>query len=110
MLEAEGHTVYVAANGAEAAEAVHQRRFDLILMDVHMPVMDGLRATEEIRAWELRSGERPTKIIALTAGVMNEERARCLAAGMNGFLPKPLTREALHNALLEVTNLAPNRG
>ncbi len=99
MLEAEGHSVTLAADGAQAAEALRNSRFDLVLMDVHMPVMDGLRATEEIRAWERHSGAPPTKIVALTAGVMNEERARCLVAGMDAFLPKPLTRESLLAAL-----------
>jgi signal transduction histidine kinase/CheY-like chemotaxis protein len=101
MLEAEGHIVTLVADGAQAAEALRNSRFDLVLMDVHMPVMDGLRATEEIRAWERHSGAAPAKIVALTAGVMNEERARCLLAGMDAFLPKPLTRESLLTALAE---------
>lgn len=109
MVEAEGHSVQLASNGAEAAGAARAARFDLILMDVHMPVMDGLRCTEEIRAWERSADLAPTKIFALTAGVMNEERARCLAAGMDGFLAKPITRDALLSALAEAGEAAPNR-
>jgi signal transduction histidine kinase/ligand-binding sensor domain-containing protein/CheY-like chemotaxis protein len=109
LLEAEGHLVHLASNGAEAVDAARQRHFDLILMDVHMPLMDGLRATGEIRAWERRAGAPAARIYALTAGVMNEERIRCLEAGMDGFLAKPLAREALLNALDEAADAAMNR-
>jgi signal transduction histidine kinase/CheY-like chemotaxis protein/ligand-binding sensor domain-containing protein len=101
MLEAEGQEVKLASDGAEAMEALQCESFDLVFMDVHMPVMDGLKATERIRAWEKASGRKRTPIVALTAGVLEEERQRCLAAGMDDFLGKPLSREQLRAILVQ---------
>ncbi len=96
MLESAGHEVRHAADGALAVEAMRAENFDLVLMDVHMPVMDGLRATAEIRALERQQSDgRRRTIYALTAGVLDEERERCRQAGMDGFLAKPLAREEL---------------
>ena len=83
--------IRVAAAGAGAP-------FDLILMDVNMPEMDGLEATRRIRATEAASGTR-VPIVALTANAFGEDRAACLAAGMDDFLVKPLERERLAELL-----------
>ena len=72
---------------------------DLVLMDVQMPVLDGYGATEKIRAWEAQQARKPLPIIALTADAFAEDQARCLQAGMNDFLSKPISSEALAQAL-----------
>ncbi len=81
----------------ESFQAAHSAGlpYDLILMDVRMPGIDGLEATRRIRAAEQASGARRTPIIALTANAFPEHREACLAAGMDGFLSKPLDREKL---------------
>jgi two-component system sensor histidine kinase/response regulator len=96
MLERLGFAVQLASNGLEAIESVRQNRYDLILMDCQMPEMDGFAATQEIRRLE-HAGHTP--IIALTASVFQEERNRCVAAGMDDYLPKPVRREALAEKL-----------
>ncbi len=92
-----GYTVEVASNGAQAIEAYQRRPFDLILMDCHMPVMDGCTATERIRSSGV-SG-RYVPIIAMTADVVESQRQRCIASGMNDFLSKPVRREVLGDML-----------
>ena len=82
-----GYQVDVAGNGAEALEAVATTRYSAILMDCHMPVMDGFQATEAIR--RRYPGEHPP-IIAMTAATMSGDRERCLAAGMDDFISKPV--------------------
>jgi CheY-like chemotaxis protein len=84
----------VAADGAEAVAAARQTPHALILMDCHMPVLDGFEATAAIRAQEAPQGRR-TPIVALSAGAMSEERERCLAADMDGFLAKPVVPSEL---------------
>jgi CheY-like chemotaxis protein len=81
--------------------------FDLVLMDVQMPVMDGLEAARQIRVAETASGETPTRIVALTANAFAEDRQACLAAGMDGLLVKPLDRERLREALDAAAGRAP---
>ena len=88
ILEREGHRVVIAENGREALRRVRQERFDLVLMDVHMPVMDGLDAARAIRALPGPAGATP--IIALTANVMAAEQEKCREAGMDGVLMKPI--------------------
>jgi signal transduction histidine kinase/CheY-like chemotaxis protein len=100
MLGRLGHSVEIAANGVEALTAVHAHDYDVVLMDMHMPVMDGLEATRRIRA-ELPAGRQPT-IIAMTASVTLEDREACAAAGMNGYLPKPVRAGDLTAALTEL--------
>jgi signal transduction histidine kinase/CheY-like chemotaxis protein len=99
MLERAGHKVVLAANGVEALAAFESRLFDLILMDGQMPEMDGLRATEGIRARELggRGGHVP--IIALTAYALKGDRDRFLAAGMDDYLTKPIQQRELFAAI-----------
>ena len=87
LLEADGYEVDVANNGVEAVSAARQKDFDLILMDVQMPEMDGIQATRLIRA--LGDAHRLVPIVAMTAGVMSSDRDACLNAGMNDFISKP---------------------
>jgi CheY-like chemotaxis protein len=88
ILAKAGMRAEVAGNGVEAVQAVHQRNFDVILMDMQMPEMDGLEATRRIR--QLGAMGRSVPIIAMTANAMQEDRRRCLEAGMNDFVAKPI--------------------
>jgi signal transduction histidine kinase/DNA-binding response OmpR family regulator/HPt (histidine-containing phosphotransfer) domain-containing protein len=100
MVEWLGCAVDIVANGTEAIAAVEALGYDLILMDVHMPEMDGLEATRRIRGWERGSGRTArVPIVALTANAMSGDRDACLAAGMDDYLSKPITREALAGVL-----------
>jgi two-component system sensor histidine kinase/response regulator len=100
MLENRGHQVTVAGNGKEALSAMGRRTYDLVLMDVQMPVMDGLEATRQLRDRELTQGfmSRQT-VIAMTALVMEGDREKCLAAGMDGYLSKPIRQQELDQVL-----------
>ncbi|MGB7761606.1 MAG: ATP-binding protein [Bryobacteraceae bacterium] len=98
LLEREGHTVVVAANGREALLALAAASFDVVLMDVQMPVMDGVEATEALRRSERGSG-RHTPIVALTANAMKGDKERYLNCGMDGYLTKPIRRKELTEAL-----------
>jgi two-component system sensor histidine kinase/response regulator len=89
LLSRRGHTVTVVNNGREALDLLARETFDLVLMDVQMPVMGGLEATEAIRLREQESGGH-VRIVAMTAHAMNGDRERCVAAGMDGYLSKPL--------------------
>ena len=100
MLGKLGHRVDTVGNGLEAVDAVRRVHYDVVFMDVHMPEMDGLQATEIIRA-DL-PGEATTPIVALTAGVMSEDRASCLNAGMNAYLSKPIRMRDLVDVLAVV--------
>jgi CheY-like chemotaxis protein len=91
-----GCSVHIVENGAKALESIAQGPFDLVLMDCQMPELDGLEATRRLRAGE--SGHR-TPVVALTAGVMEGDRERCLAAGMDDFLSKPVRIDELERAL-----------
>jgi CheY-like chemotaxis protein len=97
LLERRGHRVELAADGTEAVAAVHRTPFDLVLMDVQMPVLDGLAATERIRAHPPSHGS--PRIVALTANAMVDDRTASRRAGMDGFLAKPI-REAELDAVL----------
>ncbi len=98
MLERRGHEVTVVNNGAEALNAFAPGRFDVILMDVQMPVMGGFDATRAIRGREEREGGH-VRIVALTAHALQRDRERCLAAGMDGYLAKPIDRLDLFAAV-----------
>jgi CheY-like chemotaxis protein len=97
MLRLLGRTADVAMNGAEAVEAMKTHPYPIVLMDVQMPVMDGLEATRRIRA-ELPTDRQPY-IIALTANAMAGDEELCLKAGMDAYLSKPLSKERLAMAL-----------
>ncbi|KAF4622058.1 hypothetical protein D9613_009580 [Agrocybe pediades] len=112
ILEKYGHTVEIAENGSLAVDAFKGRvaqgkPFDIILMDVSMPFMGGMEATELIRSYELQKNLAPTPIIALTAHAMIGDRERCLQAGMDDHITKPLRRADLLNA---INKLAGERG
>ena len=98
LLEKRGHRVAVAENGLEALAALKKEDFDLVLMDVQMPEMDGMEATAAIRKGEKRTGEH-VAVIALTAHAMKGDREKCLAAGMDGYLTKPIRPQELDDAL-----------
>jgi PAS domain S-box-containing protein len=93
MLEQDGHTTVLAHDGAEAVAAVKASRFDLLFMDMQMPIMDGLEATRRIRDLAPPIGDVP--IVALTANAMSQDIDRCLEAGMNDHLAKPIDRDVL---------------
>jgi CheY-like chemotaxis protein len=101
ILEKRGHTVTLAMSGTEALAAMETRSFDLVLMDVQMPGMDGFQATAIIRTRELALG-RHTPIMAMTAHAMKGDRQRCLQAGMDGYVSKPIKITELFE---EINNL-----
>jgi CheY-like chemotaxis protein/nitrogen-specific signal transduction histidine kinase len=98
LLEKRGHRVVVADNGREALEALAKESFDLVLMDVQMPEMDGCQATAAIREKEAGTASHQV-VIALTAHAMKGDRERCLAAGMDGYLTKPIRQKELDELL-----------
>ena len=93
MVERLGFTTDVAGDGLEALQALEARTYDVVLMDCHMPVMDGFAATERIR--EVERGRTRTPVVALTAGAMVSDRERCLSAGMDDYVAKPIDPDAL---------------
>jgi CheY-like chemotaxis protein len=99
ILEKHGHVVAVANNGKEALDMlVHEHSFDLVLMDVQMPILDGLDATQRIRQQEV-STKRHVPIVAMTANAMAEDREACLEAGMDDYLSKPIRLPELLGAI-----------
>jgi two-component system sensor histidine kinase/response regulator len=100
LLEKRGHKVTVAGNGLEALAALKKESFDVIFMDVQMPEMDGYEATAAIREAENNSG-RHQQVVALTAHAMKGDREKCLAAGMDGYLSKPIRPHELDEILEE---------
>ena len=109
LLEKQGHAVTIASNGAVAVARHRAEQFDVILMDVQMPEMSGLEATAAIRAFELDTGER-VAIIAMTAHALQGDRERCIEAGMNDYIAKPIAFDALTRALEGVTIADGSRG
>ena len=103
LVQRVGCTPTVVSDGQEAVNALRTERFDLVLMDVQMPVMGGLEATRVIREMEAGLGWR-TPIIAVTAGAMKGDRETCVEAGMDGFVPKPIQSEALLRLMEELTD------
>jgi signal transduction histidine kinase/DNA-binding response OmpR family regulator/HPt (histidine-containing phosphotransfer) domain-containing protein len=98
MLQKRGHTVTIASNGREALKLVAQSEFDLILMDIQMPEMDGFQATAAIREME-KKGSRRTPIVAMTAHAMKGDRERCLESGMDGYVSKPVQSKMLYETI-----------
>jgi two-component system, sensor histidine kinase and response regulator len=97
-LEKRGHTVVVAANGQKALAALEKQSFDVVLMDVQMPDIDGFQATAAIREKEKTTGKH-LHIVAMTAHAMEGDREKCLAAGMDGYIPKPIQPKEMFAAI-----------
>ena len=98
-LTARGFTVVSAPNGYEGLIAARGEKSDLILLDIEMPVMDGLEATRLIREYEQHSGKPPVRIIGITAHALASDRKRCLAAGMDDYISKPFDCDTLRQKL-----------
>ncbi|MFZ3012270.1 MAG: response regulator, partial [Nitrospira sp.] len=94
----------MAENGAIALQKFQTGHYDLVLMDMQMPVMDGIEATAAIRAWERAQQRRPTPIVALTANAFKEEADKCLAAGCTAHLTKPIKKKTLLTAIVHCAN------
>jgi two-component system sensor histidine kinase/response regulator len=105
LLENQGHSVVIAENGRVALDVLDGSKFDLVLMDVQMPEMDGLTATAEIRRQEAGTG-RHLPIVALTANAMKGDRERCLEAGMDGYVSKPVQANLLLREMADVLEVA----
>src|SRR5690606_32086928 len=95
MLSGTGLDTLTAENGEQALALLEQEEFDCVLMDIQMPVLDGLEATRQLRSRERKTGRRRTPVIALTANALSGERERCLAVGMDDYLAKPFQRRKL---------------
>jgi CheY-like chemotaxis protein len=106
LLQQMGYRADVAGNGIEAIECVARQPYDVVLMDVQMPEMDGLEASRRIVARWPDAAQRP-RIIAMTANAMQGDREECLAAGMDDYVTKPIRVDALVQALMQV---GPNPG
>ena len=102
LLERQGHEVVIVSNGALAVAAAGNAQFDVILMDIQMPEMDGFEATHAIREREIRQGLVKTPIVAMTAHAMASDQERCLSAGMNGYVSKPIHKANLLQVLADV--------
>ena len=98
MLEQLGHAVTIVGDGRQALQALEVGSFEVVLMDIQMPVMDGLEAVAALRAREQAAGGH-VPVLALTAHAMTGDRERCLAAGCDGYLVKPIRSKALRAAL-----------
>jgi signal transduction histidine kinase/DNA-binding response OmpR family regulator len=107
LLEKRGHTVVVANNGREAVDAFASQHFDLVLMDVQMPEMDGFQATAAIRAQEQKSGTH-VPIVAMTANAMQGDKERCLEAGMDAYIAKPIKADDLYDLLDDLVPPVPD--
>jgi CheY-like chemotaxis protein len=107
MLASLGVDVDTAEDGAAALACLEGGRYALVLMDVMMPVLDGLAATQQWRAREAAQGARRVPIVALTANALAADRDRCLAAGMDDYLAKPVRREQLARLLMRWLPAAP---
>jgi PAS domain S-box-containing protein len=103
LLEKRGHRVEIATNGQQALAALEKQSYDAVLMDVQMPVIDGFQATAAIREKEKTTGKH-LRIIAMTAHAMESDREKCLAAGMDGYIPKPISAKEMFDAI-EATGL-----
>jgi CheY-like chemotaxis protein len=101
------HQLDAAENGRVAVEMFKTRRYDLVLVHVNMPVLDGYSAVLSMRAWDREQGASPRPIVALTGRAMVEDRVRAIEAGCNGHLTKPLRRAVLMEAISRFTNAAP---
>ncbi len=104
MLEKHGHSVVIAENGKVALDILETQQFDLALMDLEMPIMDGIETTATIRARE-HGTPRHLPILALTANPIHIDGHRCLEAGMDGYLTKPVQSQALLQAIFDTVTI-----
>jgi CheY-like chemotaxis protein len=102
MLRRLGWESEFAENGRELLDLVRNKDYDLIFMDVQMPLMDGLEAARRLRAGDAGEGVKDVKIIALTANALVGDEARCLESGMNAYMTKPLKLSSLKQAILRI--------
>jgi two-component system, sensor histidine kinase and response regulator len=102
ILVRDGHDVQVVANGVEALDAVKEQKFDVVFMDLQMPIMDGFEASRRIREWE--NGGLRTYIVALTASYLPEEGQRLFEAGIDNYISKPFEVEHIHRLLSVIAN------
>lgn len=107
LLSQMGHTVTLAQDGLEALNAVTRQHYDLILMDIQMPVMGGITATEKIRAWSKQNAKPHQRIVAMTAHAMQGDKERFMASGMDGYVSKPILVEDLSGEIERVIDLYP---
>jgi len=107
ILQQLGFTADLASNGREVLEQLHRQRYDVVLMDVQMPEMDGMEATAEIRRWEQQRGAGRVPIIAMTAHAMKGDRERCMEAGMDGYVSKPIQTQELFSAIAALVPTVP---
>ena len=103
LLDKAGHLTETADNGEEAVHRSGQSNFDVILMDLQMPVMNGIEATKAIRQRERDTGTPRVPIIAMTANAMNNDRSACAEAGMDDFIAKPINAQLLLEKLASLT-------
>ncbi|WP_455731754.1 PAS domain S-box protein [Burkholderia stabilis] len=103
LLEKLGHDVQLASNGQEALDFIERQSFDVVLMDIQMPVMDGLEATRELRTRERRAARARLPVVAMTAHAMQGDRERCFMAGMDGYVSKPIETATLTREIERVT-------
>ncbi|MFH1304195.1 MAG: response regulator, partial [Planctomycetota bacterium] len=108
ILKKRGHNCVIANNGREAIECLRSKSFDIVLMDVQMPTMDGLQATAKIREQEVQSNDH-IPIIAMTAYAMRGDREKCIAAGMDSYISKPINAKKLIHLLEEYANNSTKR-
>jgi len=102
LLEKFGLIPDIATDGLQAVQKVSANTYDLILMDCQMPVLDGFEATRQIRKNEIKNkANQRIPIVALTANAHNKDRERCLAVGMDDYLPKPIVKDDLYNLLTQ---------
>jgi len=101
------HEVDIANNGLEAVNKYREKEYDVILMDIMMPVMDGLESTFQIRKYEKETGgERHTPVIAITANTLDNDRDKCIATGMDEYMAKPFDMNRLNEIFKELNILA----
>ena len=106
LLQQMGYRADLASNGIEAVECIARQSYDVVLMDVQMPEMDGLEATRAVLKRWPEASQRP-RIVAMTANAMQGDREECLAAGMDDYVTKPIRVDALVQALLQVQAQVP---
>jgi len=102
ILVKDNHSVVIARNGVEAMDLLKESEFDLILMDIEMPLLDGMEATEKIRQGNAGAAKKDIPIIALTAHVLGDVYTKCMRAGMNSFISKPINIRELKGILRNV--------